>query len=106
MGHDETVFDVVGGETFKSCLAAVGVNKLAKNRERSAIDWKVVGRRGSAHLMIGICYKYDKQQCGLKVCGTRRRCALDARVGMIFNGARCALHDTFSMDDHHATGQR
>ena len=55
MGHDETVFDFVGGKTFKSGFAAVGVNKLAKKRERSAIDWKVVGRRGSTHLIIGIC---------------------------------------------------
>ena len=94
MGHDETVFDVVGGETFKSRLAAVGIDKLAKKRERSAIDWKVVGRRGSAHLIIGISYKYDKQQRGLKVWG--RRCALDARVGMIFmgrDGTACRVFD-------------
>jgi hypothetical protein len=72
LGLDETVFDFVAGETFKSGFAAVGVNKLANERERKPVHWKGVGRR-STHLITGICLcllrqyiPYDKQQQRLK----------------------------------------
>ncbi len=47
MRHDDTPFDVACGEAFKSGFAAVGVNELAKERQSSTIDWKVIGRRVS-----------------------------------------------------------
>jgi hypothetical protein len=52
LGRNETVFDIVGGKTFKRGFAAVGVNELAKERERSPLNWKAVVRRGSAHYTV------------------------------------------------------
>ena len=52
LGHNETVFDIVGGKTLKRGFAAVGVDELAKERDRSPVHWKVVGRRGSAHYTV------------------------------------------------------
>jgi hypothetical protein len=52
LGHNETVFDIVGGKTLKSGFATVGVDELAKERERGPVNWKVVQRRGSAHYTV------------------------------------------------------
>ena len=52
LGHNETVFDIVGGKTLERGFAAVGVDELAKERDRSPVHWKVVGRRGSAHYTV------------------------------------------------------
>jgi hypothetical protein len=45
LGHDEPVLDIVSGKTLKSMFAAVGVDELAKKRERGPVNWKVVGGR-------------------------------------------------------------
>jgi hypothetical protein len=46
--HDEAVLDVVGGEAFESCLAAVGVDELAQERKGGAVDRESVGIRRNA----------------------------------------------------------